>query len=227
MTESASSEACLVPFSGIPPGLPALLTRPKRARRFLVLAHGAGGHHAHRHMERLAAACAAVAVATLRFDFPYRTRGRKLPGRPEEAVDALRVATRFARTLAGDLPLLVGGHSYGGRMASHAARQPGLAGVAGLVLFSFPLHPPGKPAVSRAAPLADVPLPVLILSGTRDVFATGDLLEGACRPLPNVRLIRLADADHGFVRSRGSTAPDPYAESARLLDRWCEEALNA
>jgi predicted alpha/beta-hydrolase family hydrolase len=91
----------------------------------------------------------------------------------------------------------VGGHSYGGRVASLAAAEPG-APYAGLVLFSYPLHPPGSPerTDARIAHWTDIGCPVLLLSGESDPFARIELLRAAVRHLGNAELITYPRLGH-------------------------------
>jgi predicted alpha/beta-hydrolase family hydrolase len=108
----------------------------------------------------------------------------------EDAVPAWRVAVPDGpRTVAG-------GHSYGGRVASLAAAAG--AGYAGLVLFSFPVHPPGgfERAVARTAHFADIACPVLLLSGEADPFARLELLREAVTRLPNAELVTYPRLGH-------------------------------
>ena len=110
-----------------------------------------------------------------------------------------RSAVAAAKKSAPDLMLLAGGHSFGGRMTSTAASQSPLDGVRGLVFFSFPLHPPGKPETERADHLFEVNIPMLFLTGTRDEFATGDLLPQVVKKLGNRATLHLVETgDHGF-----------------------------
>lgn len=196
---------------------------PDDAVAALVLAHGAGAGMRHRNMQALADAFAAHGIATLRFDFPFMEAGRKRVDPP--AVATARIAAAFRS--AGErtrLPVWLGGHSFGGRMASHAALTEPISPV-GLVFCSFPLHMPGKPDVKRAAHLGKVRVPMLFLSGTRDELAERELLTQVVSALPRAEIHWLDTADHGFKvlkRSRAS-AEDVYHEAARvareLVDR--------
>jgi uncharacterized protein len=188
---------------------------PDDATAALVLAHGAGAGMRHRNMQALADAFALRGIATLRFDFPFIEAGRK-------RVDPLAVATaRIAAAFHSArertrLPLWLGGHSFGGRMASRAVLTEQIA-PAGLVFCSFPLHMPGKPGTERARHLADVRLPMLFLSGTRDELATPTLLEQVVATLPAAKLHWLDTADHGYrvrQRERGDKG-DVFDEMAR------------
>lgn len=103
--------------------------------------------------------------------------------RAEDAVPALRAVVPAAPDV------VVGGHSFGGRVASLAAAEPE-APYAALVLFSYPLHPPGRPerAEARVAHWPAIRCPVLLLSGAADPFARLDLLEAAVATLPDATL---------------------------------------
>lgn len=108
----------------------------------------------------------------------------------EDAVPAWRAAVPDgAATVAG-------GHSYGGRVASLAAAAG--AGYGGLVLLSFPVHPPGgfERAAARTAHFADIACPVLLLSGEADPFARLELLRDAVTRLPNAELVTYPRLGH-------------------------------
>jgi predicted alpha/beta-hydrolase family hydrolase len=176
-----------------------LWLRPAAARACLVLAHGAGAGMTHRSMTALAEGLAQREVATLRYQFPYMERGSKRPDRPEIAHAAVRAACSRAGKLAPELPLYAGGRSFGGRMTSQAQAAQPLPGLRGLVFFAFPLHPAGKPAVSRAEHLSRVGIPILFLQGTRDALAEPKLLEPVVSDLgAGARLILVPEADHAF-----------------------------
>ena len=176
-----------------------LWLRPAKARACLVLAHGAGAGMAHKSMAALADGLAERDVATLRYQFSYMERGSKRPDPPALAHAAVRAACAKAAALAGALPLYAGGKSFGGRMTSQAQAAAPLPGVRGLVFFAFPLHPAGKPSVSRADHLAKVAIPMLFLQGTRDALAELELLEPVVGALGSrARLTLAPDADHAF-----------------------------
>ena len=193
---------------------------PDDAVAALVLAHGAGAGMRHRNMQAIADAFALRGIATLRFDFPFIEAGRKRVDPP--AVATARIAAAFRS--AGErtrLPLWLGGHSFGGRMASHAVLTEDVA-PAGLMFCSFPLHAAGKPGAERARHLEKVRLPMLFLSGTRDALATPALLEQVVQALPTAKLHWLDTADHGYrvlQRERGDKAGvfDEMAREARAF----------
>lgn len=166
-------------------------------------------------------------VSTLRFQFPYMEAGSKRPDRPAMAHAAIRAAVRKAAKLAPALPLFAGGKSFGGRMTSQAQALAPLPGVRGLVFLGFPLHPPGKPSVDRAAHLIDIHIPLLFLQGTRDALAQPALLRKVMKRLGGRATYRaVAHADHSFavlVRS-GRTSQDVLVEMADVSAEWMRAA---
>lgn len=208
-------------FPGSGPGsddVSALWRRPDRAKAALVLAHGAGAGMVHRSMTALADGLAERGIATLRFNFPYMERGSGRPDSPPVAHAAVRAAVAQAATLAKDLPLFAGGRSFGGRMTSQAQAVEPLPGVRGLVFFAFPLHPAGKPGDERATHLADVSVPMLFLSGTRDALADLTLLRPVVEGLERrATLAQFEHADHSFHVPAKSGRKDAEV-LAELLD---------
>ena len=201
----------------------ALLLRPPDARLLYVLAHGAGAGMRHPFLERTAAALAERGVATLRYQFAYMERKQHRPDPPAVAAAAVRAAVVAAAAAAPDLPLIAGGKSFGGRMTSTAQAEQPLPGVRGLAFLGFPLHPPGKPAVSRADHLDDVAIPMLFLQGERDEFAEPLLLRQVLRRLGERAALHLVKSgDHSFSvpKSSGRTADEVLGEVCDALADW-------
>ena len=171
-------------------------------------------------MQALADTFAANGIATLRFNFPYMQAGRRRVDAHAVSVAAIAAAFEHARA-ESPLPLFLGGHSYGGRMSTHFAAEHKVDGeCAGLILCSFPLHTPKKPARSRAVHLPDVPVPMLFLSGTRDDLADAALLEDVVGELPRARIHWLETANHSYVvLKRTRTNPMPVFEEIGLAAR--------
>ncbi|WP_457323747.1 alpha/beta hydrolase family protein [Roseateles sp. P5_E11] len=182
----------------------ALWLQPPKPRSTDVFAHGAGAGMHHSFMAALSQALFDASVATLRYQFPYMERGSKRPDSPAVAHAAVRAAVAAARQRLPDTPLFAGGKSFGGRMTSQAQAAEAMPGVRGLVFVGFPLHPAGKPAIDRAAHLAQVAVPMLFLQGTRDELADLALLRGVVQGLGDPATLHLEDdADHAFhVRAR-------------------------
>lgn len=188
----------------------------------LVLAHGAGAGMTHRNMQSIADAFSRVGIATLRFDFPFIEAGRNRVD--SQAIATARIAEAFAAAKERTpLQVWLGGHSFGGRMASHAVLDQGLE-PRGLIFCSFPLHSAGKPAVTRAAHLTQVRHPMLFLSGTRDKLAERVLLEPLVAALDGAELHWLDTADHGYqVLKRSRTvAANVFDEMADAARRFME-----
>jgi predicted alpha/beta-hydrolase family hydrolase len=122
-------------------------------------------------------------VAATAIDLPKR--------KAEDAVPAFHLVVPSAADVA------VGGHSYGGRVASLAAAEPG-APYVGLVLFSYPLHPPGAPqrTEARVSHWPEIACPVLLLSGESDPFAQIGLLRIAVKLLPSAELVTYPRLGH-------------------------------
>jgi predicted alpha/beta-hydrolase family hydrolase len=200
----------------------ALLVRPGNASHLLVLGHGASTNMRHATLRTIADRMADAGIATFRYNFPYMEHGR---GRNSQEVctATIRSAVAAAHRAALDLPLLAGGHSFGGRMTSSAASESPLDGVRGLVFLAFPLHQPGRPDTKRAEHLSAVTVPMLFLSGTRDDLAQLDLLRSVCKKLgKQATLHELDTAEHGFrtlKRSRKSEE-DVFVEMARTVREW-------
>jgi len=200
----------------------ALLVRPGDASHLLVLGHGASTNMRHATLQTIAERMADAGIATFRYNFPYMEHGKGRDSR-EVCTATVRSAVAAAHRAALDLPLLAGGHSFGGRMTSTAASESPLDGVHGLVFFAFPLHQPGKPDTKRADHLSAVTVPMLFLSGTRDELADRDLLQPVCKKLGNRATLHPLDtADHCFrtlKRSRKSEE-DVFVEMARIVREW-------
>jgi uncharacterized protein len=205
----------------------ALVDRPTDAWLLYVLAHGAGAGMRHRFLEAIARALFVRGVATLRYQFPYMEAGAKRPDSPAVAEGTVRAAVEAATELAGGLPVVAGGKSFGGRMTSGAAARS-LAGVRGLVFLGFPLHGPGKPATERADHLDSVEAPMLFLQGTRDQFAQLDLIESVCRRLGSRATLHLVeDGDHSFnvPKRTGRASSAIIDELADTIVAWARSSI--
>ena len=174
-----------------------LYARPEAPAATLVVAHGAGTGMEHPFLAGFTRALNGLGIATLRFNFPYREAGRKFPDRPPAAIAAWRAAMEEAAARSSGEPLWAGGKSFGGRMASMAVAE-GMP-ASGLVYLGYPLHPPGKPERVRDEHLYGLTLPMLFLQGTRDPFATPELLESVVARIgPAATLVWRDGGNHTF-----------------------------
>ncbi|MEO8043103.1 MAG: alpha/beta family hydrolase [Acidobacteriota bacterium] len=201
----------------------ALLMQPDGSTHMLVLGHGASSNMRTPMLQTIAEHLATQKIATFRYNFPYAENKRGRDPNPV-CVATIRSAVKAAREAAPDLPLLAGGHSFSGRMTTTAASEEPLEGVVGLVLFAFPLHPPGAPDTKRADHLSNVTIPMLFLSGTRDPLGELDLLEPVIAKLgERAKLHLLETADHSFkvLKRTRTSAEDIFDEMARVTAEWC------
>ncbi len=181
------------------PPVRGFLHRPEHgAGNGLVLAHGAGSNSGSSLLITLAGAFAAAGFDVLRCDLPFRQNrpyGPPRPGDAERDRDGLRNAVAALRKL-GCERMFLGGHSYGGRQATMlCAGEPDL--VAGLLLLSYPLHPPRKPAQLRVQHLPELQVPALFVHGTRDPFGSVEEMEAAVKMIPaKTKLFTVHGAGH-------------------------------
>ncbi len=141
-------------------------------------------------------------VPVARVDFPYRREGRKAPDRAPKLIACIVEEAAALAEATGVAPerIVLGGRSMGGRMCSMAVAE-GLP-AAGLVLLSYPLHPPGKPDRLRTEHLPALDLPCLFVGGTRDAFGTPEEVEAAVALIPGpVTLVWLDGQGHDPKRS--------------------------
>jgi predicted alpha/beta-hydrolase family hydrolase len=164
----------------------------------LVLTHGAGANCKSQLLVRVAEAFTNAGWYVLRCDLPFRRRkpfGPPMPSGAAEDRQGLKAAATELKAIAGG-EVFIGGHSYGGRQASMlAAEEPQLA--AGLLLLSYPLHPPNKPANLRTAHFAGLQTPATFIHGTKDPFGTVEELRRAIALIPApTKLVTIENAGH-------------------------------
>jgi len=169
---------------------------PDNAAATLVVAPGAGSSFDHPFLVGFTEALNDAGVATLRFNFPYREAGRRLPDRAPKAIEAWRAAMATAAERSPGQPVWAAGKSFGGRMASMAvaAGMP----AAGLVFLGYPLHPPGKPDKMRDEHLYGIDRPMLFVQGTRDPFGTPEELAPVVDRIGAATLRLIDGANHSF-----------------------------
>lgn len=151
----------------------------------MVMTHGAGGNAKAALLVALAEALAAAGITVLRCDLPFRQSRPFGPPRPGDAVrdqQGLKNAVMALRKLVSGR-MFLGGQSYGGRQATMlCAEEPSL--VDGLLLTSYPLHPPGKPGQLRTQHLPKLQTPALFVEGTRDPFGSIEEISAALKLIP-------------------------------------------
>jgi predicted alpha/beta-hydrolase family hydrolase len=195
-----------------------------------VLAHGAGAALDSEWMTRIAALLSDDGVRLARFEFAYmaaRREGvRRVAPRADKLIDEYRqVVDQVASRTGGRI--WIGGKSLGGRVASLVVDDLVAEGsVAGLAVFGYPFHPPGRPEKLRTQHLESLASPALICQGTRDRFGSREEVLGYGLA-PSIRLHWLEDGDHE-LRPRttltGRTLDQNLAEAAHAAARFVLEA---
>ena len=181
----------------------------------MVVAHGAGAGQTSPFLVQTARGLAERRLSTATFDFGYMAARRRVPDSAPVLEARWREAIDRAVTTFPGLPLFIGGKSMGGRIASQVAAQ-GYPGLAGLVFFGYPLHPPGKPQQRRDAHLPRIGEPMLFVQGTRDPFGTADEMRELLPRLPRATLHVVEGGDHSF-KIGGRGAPSPQIVLAGIL----------
>lgn len=189
----------------------------------LVLTHGAGGNCQAPLLAALAETFASAGFTVLRCNLPYRQTRPFGPPRPSDAArdrEGLKNAVAALRKMVSGR-IFLGGQSYGGRQASMlGAGEPGL--VDGLLLLSYPLHPPGQPDQLRTQHLPKLNMPALVVQGTRDPFGSIEEMESALKLIPaRTFLLQVEGAGHdlGFKgKARLADLPtEVFAAFRKLL----------
>jgi predicted alpha/beta-hydrolase family hydrolase len=177
----------------------------------LVLTPGASAGRDQPALVAVDAAVSSGGVKVERIDFPYHLAGRRAPDRPPVLIaTVVDEAGALAAALGvGTDRIALGGRSMGGRMCSMAVAG-GLA-CAGLVLISYPLHPPGRPDRPRTEHLGALGVPCLFVSGTRDAFGSPGELEAATAVIPGpVTHVWIEGGDHG-LKGKDAAVADAVA----------------
>jgi uncharacterized protein len=171
-----------------------------------VLTPGASAGRDHSALVEIDRVVSEQGIAVERVEFPGQAAGRRRPDPPKVCIETVRDATAELADRLG-VPtrrIAIGGRSMGGRMCSMAVAE-GLE-VAGLVLVSYPLHPPGRPEKLRTEHFPDLEVPCLFLSGRRDAFATPDELEAETPAIRGPVTLVFVDGDHSLRRRDAEVA---------------------
>jgi predicted alpha/beta-hydrolase family hydrolase len=187
----------------------------------LVLAHGAGQGHTSPFMVKYATGLSARGLDIVTFNFPYMESQRRAPDRAPVLEDAFRraVASAVAHRDVRGKRLFIGGKSMGGRMAVRLAAAPdawpsALPPIAGVVVFGYPLTPPGGAKGDRTSHFAHLSTPTLIVQGTRDSFGGPDDIQSAA---PDVTVHAVDRGDHSFNVPK-SAGVDQESVHTQILD---------
>ena len=194
------------------PGVRGWMHRPSQVEASMLLSHGAGGDCEGALMVAVANAFAGAGYCVLRWDLPFRqARARGAPGAGQRDRDGIRNAVDELKRFAPEVPVYLAGQSYGGRQSSMvAAEDPKL--VAGLLLLSYPLHPPGKPAQLRVEHFPELRVPALFVHGTRDPFGSVEEVQQAMKMIPAPAHLEIVQgAGHGVPPATAASMPQWFA----------------
>ncbi len=197
----------------------------------LVLAHGAGNDMDTPLLVELQRLLAADGFACVTFNFLYHQHKRKAPDAMPVLEETYRCVVERVRSLFGPKqPLVLGGKSLGGRVASHLVAAGERA--SGLVFLGYPLHPAGRPQQVRTGHWSRIRVPMLFIQGTRDPLCQLDLLRAALVSWEEesgcaAALEIIEGGDHSFVlpRSLGKSQATVYRDIAGRIARWFESVL--
>jgi hypothetical protein len=202
-----------------------LFDGPDGAPVTLVLAHGAGAPMNSTFMNVVARGVAQGGFRVARFEFPYmRARGEGGRRRAPDPGPILKETWLAAIAHLGEAArLVIGGKSLGGRIASMAADE---AGVAGLVCLGYPFHPPGRPERLRTKHLETLRTPTLIVQGTRDALGSREDVAGYCLS-PSIQFAWIEDGDHSFKpkASSGRTESQNLAEAIAHVQEFLSSTV--
>lgn len=202
-----------------------LFDGPDDADITVLLAHGAGAPMDSAALNAIAERLAAVGFRVARFEFGYmaarRTSSDRRPPPRAETLNGEYLAAVSALKTNG--PLIIGGKSMGGRVASMVADELYVSKqIAGLLCLGYPFHPVGKPQQLRTAHLADMKTPTLIVQGTRDPFGTREEV-AAYKLAKAIEILWLEDGDHDLKPRKaisGFTAADHLRTLADHVAAW-------
>lgn len=183
----------------------------------ILLAHGAGTDQENPALVALRDGLAARGHTVMTFNYPYTERGSRRPDPTARLVECHEAAADTLRSKVERV--FLAGRSMGGRMGTYLAA--GGYPCSGLVLYSYPLHPAGKPEKLRAAHLPDVTQPMLFFVGSNDPLSRMELFDRYIRPLPNATVEVLAGANHGFG-GRGWTVESMVERLVAGTDRFID-----
>ena len=187
----------------------------------VVFAHGAGGNKDDRGVVKTAGVLRDRGISVVRFNFLYSEKKSGRPDQMPRLQECFTAVVEHTRKEINPKTLIIGGRSMGGRAASMMAAENFKCD--GLLLFAYPLHPPGHPEKLRDAHLPSIKVPVLCFNGTRDPFCTRDLMEKAIAPLGSRwEMDWIETADHSFhvLKSSGKTDTQVVEQMGDITRSW-------
>lgn len=194
----------------------------------LVLGHGAGAPMGSPFMKLAAKTFAGAGFTTYTFNFPYAEQTRRPPD-PKTTLIACyqKMLTHIRQQPEGARPLLAGGKSMGGRVASLLAAEGEL--LDGLIYLGYPLHPQGKPEKLRRTHLGEIKVPQLFVWGTKDNMAQPELIKETVASLSLAELFKIEGGNHSLEKGRkaGITLEETLGSIASHFKNWVKENISS
>lgn len=209
--------------------VPLLIDGPSETPARVLLAHGAGAPMDTAFMASIANGLASRGWRVVRFEFPYMAQ-RRLDGKrrpPDRLPRLLEVFREQALALVGQGPLVIGGKSMGGRIASLLVDDLAVHGaVRGCLCLGYPFHPPGKPEQRRTAHLETLQTRTLIVQGERDSFGKRAEVEGyTLSPVIDLQWIKAGDHSFKPPRSADHSEADNWQAAVLAADQFMQALL--
>lgn len=185
----------------------------------VLLAHGAGTDQDHHMMVALRDGLADLGYPVMTFNYAYTERGSKRPDPQARLLAVHQAALDWFKANVTERVVLMG-RSMGGRMGTYLAAQG--AGIEGVILHSYPLHPAGRPERLRKDHLPDITVPMLFVVGTRDPLSQMALFDKWVRPLSTVETFEVQDGDHSMRvrKASGRTNEEVHEEILARIGEW-------
>jgi predicted alpha/beta-hydrolase family hydrolase len=213
--------------------LSAVLALPTAGQKGVgvITAHGAGNDMEQPLLVAFSDGLAEAGYSTMRFNFPYKEKGRKTPDRPEKLEEAWAAACRYFSEDSGVevTRIIAGGKSMGGRVASTMVSDQKLP-VEGLIFLGYPLHPAGDLSKLRDAHLYRIEIPMLFFAGTKDRLCALETLQMVLAKLKapwNLDVIEGGDHSFHIPKSMGIPESDVYARILETTVQWLEKTFGA
>jgi predicted alpha/beta-hydrolase family hydrolase len=196
----------------------------------VILAHGAGNDMENPLIVFLSNRLAEAGFLTLRFNFPYKEKGRKAPDSLKKLVQTWQQVFRFLKNHPqfGTNKIAAAGKSMGGRVASQMAAAGELPADY-LIFLGYPLHPPGKKDKLRDAHLYELREPLLFFAGTRDALCDLDLLSkvlGRLKTDWNLEVIEGGDHSFGLLKSANISQQEVYDHILQKMTSWLKANIS-
>jgi uncharacterized protein len=199
---------------------------PRDSRATIILGHGAGANLHSDFMATFAAGLGEREWQVCRFNFAYMERGRKAPDKQPVLETTFTEVIEQIGSVDGGRPLVLGGKSLGGRVASHIVSSGTEAEA--LVFLGYPLHPPGRPDRIRSDHLGRINVPMLFVEGTRDPFCPLETLGATLAQLDvDATVVRIEGGDHSLKVRKSSqrTTEHAWEEAVEAIHAWLQKIL--